>query len=80
MDQNVKDGDCFESGVNVDIHLLSNTYNVGEKSSKCFDRNSLRKHLKTCSGQKLNKCTQCDYTMSHTGNLRIQLKTHNEKK
>ena len=35
MDQNVKDGDCFESGVNVDIHLLRNTNNVGEKSSEC---------------------------------------------
>ena len=34
----------------------------------------LRAHLKTYSGEKSNKCNQCDYATSQTGNLRTHLK------
>ena len=36
----------------------------------------LRRHLKTHSGEKLNKCNQCDYASSYASTLRRQLKTH----
>ena len=32
------------------------------------------------SGEKSNKCNQCDYTSSHAGNLRAHLKTHSGEK
>ena len=36
----------------------------------------LRTHLKTHSGEKSNKCNQCDYSSSHTSHLRRHLTTH----
>ena len=32
------------------------------------------------SGEKSNKCNQCDYASSHAGNLGTHLKTHNGEK
>ena len=40
----------------------------------------MRKHLKTCSGEKSNKCKQCDFKNAHSGNLRRHLKTHSGEK
>ena len=36
----------------------------------------LRTHLKIHSGEKANKCKQCDYASSDASNLRAHLKTH----
>ena len=40
----------------------------------------LRKHMKTHSGEKTNKCNQCDYASSQAGHLRTHLKTHSGEK
>ena len=37
---------------------------------------ALRKHLKIHSGEKPNKCNQCDFVPSQAGHLRAHLKTH----
>ena len=39
----------------------------------------LRTHLKTHSGEKSNKCNQCDYVSSRADSLRAHLKTHSGK-
>ena len=36
--------------------------------------------LKIHSGEKSNKCNQCDFTSSETGNLRAHFKTHSAEK
>ena len=41
---------------------------------------NLRKHLKTHSGEKPNKCNQCDYASSETSKLMTHLKTHSGEK
>ena len=38
------------------------------------------RHLKTHSGEKPNKCNQCDYASAPAGNLRRHLKTHSGEK
>ena len=40
----------------------------------------MRTHLKTHSGEKLNKCNQCDYASSRADVLRTLLKAHNGEK
>ena len=44
------------------------------------DAGSLRKHLKTHSGEKTHKCYQCDYASSQAGNLRTHLTNHSGEK
>ena len=46
----------------------------------CFDPCALRVHLKTHSGEKLNKCSQCDFASSRAVNLRKHLITHRGEK
>ena len=42
--------------------------------------NDLTRHLKTHTGEKSNKCNQCDFATSHAGNLRTHLNIqHGEK-
>ena len=41
---------------------------------------NLRRHLKTHSGEKSNKCNQCDYACSDPSALRSHLKTHTGEK
>merc|ERR1712074_399082 len=40
----------------------------------------LRRHLKTHSGEKSNKCNTCDNASSQAGDLRRHLKTHSGEK
>ena len=40
----------------------------------------LQKHLKTHSGEKLNKCNQCDYASYQAVDLRTHLKRHSGEK
>ena len=46
----------------------------------CFNPCALRVHLKTHSGEKLNKCSQCDFASSRAGHLRTHLMTHSGEK
>ena len=50
-----------------------------EKSHKCdyeyYGAEVLRGHFKTHRGEKLNKCSECSYASSQTGNLRRHMKT-----
>ena len=39
----------------------------------------MRIHLKTQCGEKSNKCNQCDFDLSQTGDLNKHLKIHNGK-
>ena len=41
---------------------------------------NLGKHLKIHSGEKSNKCNQCDYASSYASSLRRHLKTHSGEK
>ena len=40
----------------------------------------LEEHLKTHTGEKTNKCNQCDYSSSQAGNLRRHFKMHSGEK
>ena len=40
----------------------------------------IQTHLKTHSGEKSNKCNQCNYESSYVSNLRVHMKTHNGEK
>ena len=51
--------------------------NINTLSSQA---SSLRRHLKTHSGEKSNECNQCDYASSQAGHLRRHLKTHSGEK
>ena len=44
------------------------------------NESNLRTHLKAHSGEKLNKCNQCDYACSDPSGLRIHLKIHSGEK
>ena len=52
-------------------------YNVESTSSQAGE---LRKRLKTHSGEKTNKCNQCDFASSHVWSLKAHLKTHSGEK
>ena len=56
----------------------------GKKCNQCDFisswTSSLRKHLKTHTGEKSNKCNQCDFASSGKGNLSKHLKTHSGEK
>ena len=51
--------------------------NINTLSSQA---SSLRRHLKTHSGEKSNKCNQCDFVSSRAGDLKRHLKTHSGEK
>ena len=40
----------------------------------------LMRHLKAHSGERSNKCNQCDFALFQAGNLRPHLKAHREEK
>ena len=68
MGQDLTDDDFSESGVNAAVPFR-NPNNEVEKSNKCNQSNlvsfwtgNLRKHLKTPSGEMLNKCNQCFFS------------------
>ena len=46
----------------------------------CSQAGHLRKHLKMHSGEKSNKCNQCDFASSHAGHLGTHLKMHSGEK
>ena len=45
-----------------------------------YKKGPLRTRLKTHSGEKSNKCNQCDYASSWANNVRTHLKTHSGEK
>ena len=48
--------------------------------SKCLKEHSFRDHLKKHSGEKPNKCNQCDYASIRASTLRDHLKKHSGEK
>merc|ERR1711953_1481138 len=67
-----------ESAVRYKCDSMNCSYKTND--SKCLKEHSLRDHLKKHSGEKPNKCNQCDYASSQAGNLRAHLKTHSGDK
>ena len=62
-----------------------NRERISHKCNQCeyitsFRRGSLRGHLKTHSGEKLNKCKQCDYASTQANTLRAHVNTHSGEK
>ena len=62
-----------------------NRERISHKCNQCeyitsFRRGSLRGHLKTHSGEKLNKCNQCDYASTQANTLRAHVNTHSGEK
>ena len=53
---------------------------VSMRETEGREKINLGKHLKIHSGEKPNKCNQCDYASSRVYNLRIHLKTHSGEK
>ena len=50
--------------------------NPGEKSKRCSESVTLRRHVQGHSEDKSNKCKQCDFASTHSGSLSRHLKTH----
>ena len=63
--------DTFENAQSKTNAVIATTYSRA---------GNLRTYLKSHSGEKLNKCNQCDFASSETGNLRRHLKTHSGEK
>ena len=57
--------------------MLKNWTNVTNVTASSR-ADTLRTHLKMHSGEKSNKCNQCDYASSQAGHLRSHLKTHSD--
>ena len=85
MEQNLKNLNFGLQDANVKI-MKKNIDNVIKlhKCNQCdfasSHTGSLRRHLKTHSGEKSNKCIQCDYASVRASNLRTHMKTHGGKK
>ena len=68
--------DFVLKGANVNIPKKTTDNEI--KSNKCDSSRAdlLRTHLKTHSGEKLNKCNQCEYVSSVRKSLRRHFKIH----
>ena len=67
--------------INEDVESLNKNSNKAKMPNKCKTRKSnLRTHLKTRSGEKSNKCIQCEYASSYASNLKSHLKKHSGEK
>ena len=60
----------------VMYHRWSLICSYKTNDSKCLKEHSLRDHLKKHSGEKPNKCNQCDYAFIRASTLRDHLKKH----
>ena len=86
MEQSLENYNFGKKDGNVESLIVEET-NMVKKSNKCNQCNfassraqSLKRHLKTHSGEKSNKCNQCDYASSQAGNLMRHRKTHTLEK
>ena len=75
MDQNLENNDSSKSNVNIKAMRVTKT---GEYTPS--NEGNLTKHLKTHSGEKSKKCSQCNYASLYAGGLRTHLKTHSGEK
>ena len=59
-------------------HAFEETHT--KKDFACSDPNASNSYLKAHTGEKSNKCNQCDFVSSHTSTLWIYLKMHSGEK
>ena len=74
MDQNHGQIDSSKNNAKIDNQIKKQPN--GEKCNHCVfsGAGNLRAHLKIHSGEKSNKCNQCDYASSQAGSLRKHLR------